>query len=326
MLPTIRPGNPRVLYFDRRIGVLRKSCLCRIVLCLLTGATSVSTGWAQDSGRDDNRGERYFKEMDRDRDGTISEEEYNRADERIRNRLKEAGLAYRPGLTLDQFSKAGPKLDELRDKEREQDKQSRDSRGEGDRRGPDSGSSRGKPKEKVKLNVALPAAYTAIDKDHDGQIGLYEWERAKFAEFRAIDRNGDGFLSPKELVAGPKTAAVASGPTALPSGPVAPNAPNTPPPVASPGRPSAATPAAPVGSAPAVVTTAPEDDKETKQAKFYFKTVDKNSDGTITQEEWSESRGIRVKFEQANATPSLPLSEDDFVKQYRALEQKKSST
>lgn len=178
--------------------------------------------------------------------GMISEEEYNRADERIRNRLKEAGLAYRPGLTLDLFSKAGPKLDELRDKEREQDKQSRDSRGEGDRRGPDSGSSRGKPKEKVKLNVALPAAYTAIDKDHDGQIGLYEWERAKFAEFRAIDRNGDGFLSPKELVAGPKTAAVASGPTALPSGPVAPNAPNTPPPVASPGRPSAATPAAPV--------------------------------------------------------------------------------
>lgn len=303
--------------------MLRKSCLCRIVLCLLTGIVSDSTGWAQDSGRDDNRGERYFKEMDRDKDGAITEEEYNRADERVRNRLKEAGLAFRPGLTLDMFSKAGPKLDELRDKEREQEKQSRDSRGDGDRRGSDSG--RGKPKEKVKLNVALPAAYTAIDKDHDGQIGLYEWERAKFAEFRALDRNGDGFLSPKELVAGPSTT-VATNPASRPSGAVAPSAPSTPPPVASPGRPSAATPVAPAASAPAVVTTAPEEDKETKQAKFYFKSVDTNKDGTITTEEWTGSRGIRVKFEQANVTPSLPLSEDDFVKEYRALEQKKSST
>ncbi|WP_010587681.1 LCCL domain-containing protein [Schlesneria paludicola] len=47
--------------------------------------------------------------------------------------------------------------------------------------------------------AALPEAYRSLDKNGDGQIGLYEWDRAKFAEFRKLDKNGDGFLTPQEL-------------------------------------------------------------------------------------------------------------------------------
>lgn len=49
----------------------------------------------------------------------------------------------------------------------------------------------------------LPEEYRALDKNGDGQIGLYEWNRAKFAEFRKLDKNNDGFLTPKELGAKP---------------------------------------------------------------------------------------------------------------------------
>ncbi len=316
--------------------MLRKSCPWRIVFCLLAGLGSGYSSYAQDSGRSDGRGdnrgdgrsdnrgdsrnegrgERYFKEMDRDNDGTLTEEEFNRADERMRDRLKEVGITYRRGLDLRDFARVNEKLEELRNKERE-------SRGnDGDRR-----SSYGRPKEKVKINISLPASYAAIDKDRDGQIGLYEWERAKLSEFRALDRNGDGFLAPRELVAA--TSTTAAGKT--PAKPAAATAPitdaTTLPVVATPGQPSAAVPPVKAATpAATVVATPPEEDRETKQAKVFFKGLDKDSDGSISQEEWSESRGVRVKFEQANVAPTFPLSEDEFVKQYRALEQKKTTS
>ena len=46
----------------------------------------------------------------------------------------------------------------------------------------------------------LPESFRPLDKNRDGQIGLYEWDRAKYAEFRKLDKNNDGFLTPKELL------------------------------------------------------------------------------------------------------------------------------
>ncbi|WP_397568277.1 LCCL domain-containing protein [Schlesneria sp. T3-172] len=46
---------------------------------------------------------------------------------------------------------------------------------------------------------ALPKEFQAYDKNGDGQIGLYEWDRARFTEFRKLDKNNDHFLTPQEL-------------------------------------------------------------------------------------------------------------------------------
>ena len=50
----------------------------------------------------------------------------------------------------------------------------------------------------------LAESIQALDKDADGQLGLYEWPRQKLAEFKTLDSNQDGFLTAAELVAGQK--------------------------------------------------------------------------------------------------------------------------
>lgn len=44
----------------------------------------------------------------------------------------------------------------------------------------------------------------ALDKNSDGQLGLSEWPRDKLAEFKTLDADNDGFLTPAELIAGQK--------------------------------------------------------------------------------------------------------------------------
>lgn len=63
----------------------------------------------------------------------------------------------------------------------------------------------------------LPESYQKLDKNKDGQIGLYEWERAKYAEFRKLDKNRDGFLTPQELASKTTSVAAVTGATAADS-------------------------------------------------------------------------------------------------------------
>jgi len=48
----------------------------------------------------------------------------------------------------------------------------------------------------------LPKWFIEVDTDDDGQIGLYEWKHVDLivAEFVAMDRNGDGFLTEGEIL------------------------------------------------------------------------------------------------------------------------------
>jgi Ca2+-binding EF-hand superfamily protein len=53
-----------------------------------------------------------------------------------------------------------------------------------------------------KLPKELPPWFQQIDKDGDGQIGLYEWKNSgrPLDEFFKIDKNGDGFLTVEEVL------------------------------------------------------------------------------------------------------------------------------
>ena len=53
-----------------------------------------------------------------------------------------------------------------------------------------------------KLPPGLPKWFADLDEDRDGQVGLYEWRKAKrpTAEFVAMDQNGDGLLPADELL------------------------------------------------------------------------------------------------------------------------------
>jgi len=52
------------------------------------------------------------------------------------------------------------------------------------------------------LPKELPTWFAQLDTDKDAQIGLYEWKVSgrSLAEFRAIDRNNDGFLTVEEVL------------------------------------------------------------------------------------------------------------------------------
>jgi len=53
-----------------------------------------------------------------------------------------------------------------------------------------------------KLPPGLPDWFVKLDADGDGQIGLYEWKTSgrPLAEFADIDRNGDGLITPDEML------------------------------------------------------------------------------------------------------------------------------
>ena len=53
------------------------------------------------------------------------------------------------------------------------------------------------------MTVDLPPAYTDLDTDFDGQVGLYEWIVARRNEldlFESIDGDADGILTPREFI------------------------------------------------------------------------------------------------------------------------------
>ncbi|TXT24676.1 MAG: hypothetical protein FD138_3047 [Planctomycetota bacterium] len=166
-----------------------------------------------------------------------------------------------------------------------------------------------KPKERV--TKALPEDYRSKDKNGDGQIGLYEWDRSAFAQFQALDRNGDGLLTADELIAAAKKSVTSSKSSAsTTASPSSFSSSNT---GAAPIAP-AATPTT-AAAAPSVAVTTP-----TSPGMKVFIGLDSDNDGKLTEEEWKRSRTARGKFEKAGIAISFPIQQAQFVELYTKVE------
>lgn len=162
--------------------------------------------------------------------------------------------------------------------------------------------------------VGLPDDWKMADGDGDGQIGLYECPRQRFAEFRQRDLNKDGFLTAPEIR---RATQVSEEKPVTVSQPAVETASETP---AS--APTADSPAeAAKSEVLAAVAHIPKD--LLNEADAAFKRLDVDSSGTIEPEEWSVSKRLKPRFEGAGVDLSKPISHLDFLKSYAVAVPKK---
>jgi Ca2+-binding EF-hand superfamily protein len=131
-----------------------------------------------------------FGSLDRNRDGTLDKDEFERS-RSTRGMFQDGGIDVTKPYQRDKFMQIYLRLltgDNLTKKRR--------------------------TRERTKLTLDLPETYLEHDSDEDNQVGLYEWPRSRYAEFFLLDRNGDGFLTPRELHRAEKEKALTDSTTA----------------------------------------------------------------------------------------------------------------
>ena len=206
-----------------------------------------------------------------------------------------------------------PADEDVRRDDRDRRRDDRDSSSRGSSKdSPSSKNAKRDKKPKPRVTKDLPDEYRERDKNNDGQIALYEWERSAFTKFYDLDRNGDGFLTPGELLppptksdkdkkgASPSTSASAESKSGSSSAVI--SDPGRP---AESAKPSSDTKPAALDSSPGAVA---------------FQSLDVNKDGQLTQDEWERSRNTRRRFEKAKITVTLPVKQAQFVELYRKTE------
>ena len=296
------------------------------VVCSLAAVfLRIEVAGAQFRGGGPPSPERVFDYLDRNRDGVLDPSELDRVPPPVREAMDRMDVDDSRPISREDFMQLSRQIQEEMQRgpdggpsnERDSTNTRSSDRGrrESSSRGRSSPSGTTSPQPRPRVTVDMPESYRERDKDHDGQIGLYEWERGAFAEFRRMDQNGDGFLTPRELVSltgtpsnAPRAAGVAPvafrTSSALPS-PVPSSAPA---PSSSPSRTSSETPE--------------DDSREARMASFLFRSLDRDNDQSLSAEEWQHSKRTRQSFERANVQIAFPVKYEQFVEAYKRVAKK----
>ena len=242
--------------------------------------------------------------LDTNGNGMIDQEELDRMPSFVRDMMKSRGIELKPGMSVD----------DMRNSFRT------GFSGEGDPNGGpnspgnvgnnNSNTANAKPvlkpykmKEKPSLIEALPPAYSEVDTDFDGQLGLDEWmlaRRAALEQFDEFDTDRDGFLTPEELKAAEAAATNTNVAMAVRKEKL---------------QIVSAKPAVRSGREASKHDASQDQNRGdsnrwgggggdiAEQAKSYFPRLDANQDGTIDTDEFQQSRRTRAMFEQAGIPP-----------------------
>ena len=157
------------------------------------------------------------------------------------------------------------------------------------------------PKARQRVTLKLPDEYRSKDKDKDGQIGMYEWPRNDYANFRRLDLNGDGFITPQELSRAGKGRRSSS-----------------PEVVVRPGDSASTTTATAATGETAADETPAVPGVSRSEAERQFDLVDKDKNGKVTEEEFQKSIVAKMKFKNAGVALSFPVGRDEFLRLYPA--------
>jgi Ca2+-binding EF-hand superfamily protein len=257
----------------------------------------------------------------------LSRDEFIEAMQRARQNFERNGFGGRGGSR-------GPGGRDGTDSDRRGDRDGRDSDGRSRSNGDDanrdgasgdssnggsggstsSGSTANGKKSRPRVTVDLQSEFLPGDTDRDGQLGLYEWRRfagRTLSEFRQLDRNQDGFVTPAEVaIARPDL-----NPTPPPATDATPATPQT----ASSPQP-AATPAADSASGDQSESQPqPGDEQAAQDAERFFRLLDTDRDGQIAPEDWEGSSRIRSMFTDAGVDLSEPIDAAEFDRLYVRL-------
>jgi hypothetical protein len=241
--------------------------------------------------------------LDRNQNGRIDEDEINNLPDQARSFMRDRGIDLRPGVSVDELGESAARAFGNRGESGGGD--------EGDRSDPRSRAPRleaFRPRDREPLTFELPPSYSSYDLDYDGQLAFHEWlslNRQDLEKFAQIDVNGDGMLTPLEII--DSESAQDATPTTFNKERL--TIIDAAPP--SRGRDSGRGRGDGRGS-----DGSGEGGSENEQrATRYFGMLDRNRDGRIDSDEWQQSRRVRGMFENAGID-LRDMGQDDFVKNY----------
>ena len=262
-----------------------------------------------------------FRYYDKNGDQILSPEELEKVPAPIREWIAKQKLDVTAGLKRDDFDASAPKLvDHLRARTAETVLAPSPLPAPGSQPPPGSGggsrSSRGGSSD-----------FRALDLDQDAQLSFREWRAGKrlAADFAPRDINGDGMVTStefdqtKELTASGTVASLPTtpGPPMPPAVPLPPGIP-APPALPGPGGPFAPPrppgPIGPPGAAPAVPSSG--SNLGTAASRQTFETLDRNKDGMVNPDEWSNSRKVGPGFKDKGIDISKNMSQAEFHANY----------